>query len=328
MDDSNEKQEWAEHGARLRALAPAPLAPAEVERLLNAAMPAEHGGGASARVIRRWPILVSHAAAAIVGWLLAFGWSSSSAETSEVWTASAVREVRVEVPVEVPVEVVIEKRVEVPVEVRVETPIERIVEVDRPVPHPLQARLDEQLRLARALASLSAAAAETWRDGLVALRPLPANPQPSIAQAEPSRAEKAAPPRESRAPQRAERPAHGVAIVRGGGGVTLKTSGALGQVVPALIGALEDGDDEVVAAATNRLVGIRRGLGERAVPLVAEEFGKFEERTRPGGIRSLLSRDERRPGARNLPLEPSDLWRDWWSRQRATGGAYVASATL
>ncbi|MEL6712372.1 MAG: hypothetical protein AAFP86_01280, partial [Planctomycetota bacterium] len=95
--------------------------------------------------------------------------------------------------------------------------------------------------------------------------------------------------------------------------------------ISALIGALEDGDDEVVAAATDRLVGIRRGLGERAVPLVDEAL---EERTRPGGIRSLFPRDERRPGARNLPLKSSDLWRDWWSRQRATGGAYVASATL
>ena len=108
----------------------------------------------------------------------------------------------------------------------------------------------------------------------------------------------------------------------GDGKVTLKTRGALSEIVPVLIDTMESGDSDVVAAAFDRLQSIRVDLGEEALELRDEDG----ERSRAGGIRRLLS--SRGSESRQLDLRDPSLWRDWWKRQQVASGRNLSATSI
>ncbi|QDV09165.1 hypothetical protein Poly30_47220 [Planctomycetes bacterium Poly30] len=319
----------------LRRLAVPTLAPAEVERMVAAAMPI--GSVTPAAAGRpRWIGWVSHAAAILLGMLIAHG-ALRGLDDGEIVTdqrttlavaAPEVREVRVEVPVEVPVEVVVEvpvetiveKIVEVPVEV--EKTVERIVYRDRIVENPLQARWDRQLRIADMAGQVSVLAlAGIGR----AYEDLQARVQRSaelqvIASADPVQGYPPSETRRAALSSASASRAH-VEVRREGARVTLRTRGTLSEVIPVLIDTMESEDSEVVAAAFDRLQSIRVDLGEEALDLRDTEGA----RAPGGGLRGMLfSRGAEAPA---VDLRDPLVWRDWWARQQvASGMALIATS--
>ncbi|MFT5733062.1 MAG: hypothetical protein ACJA2W_000153 [Planctomycetota bacterium] len=321
------------------------LSALEVERTVAAAMPGEHAGGpvplkVGRRRAPRWVSWASHAAAIFLGVLLARSGSSGlflhDAESDTVERIKVepgepmIREVLVEVPVETIVERIVEVPIEVtverPVEVRVEVPVEveKIIYRDRIIVHPLQVRWDAQLAAADTVGKAGLLALQGLDRALTRMADASASPDPvlPIERAIGSAVVAAAEPRgRARAVASESSQAH-VQVRRRDGRVTLVTRGALADVVPVLIDTFETGDRAVAAAAFDRLQSIRAGFGEEGLALSLAA----ESRLRPGGIRGILfTKNERAPGP--TPQDP-ELWRDWWSRQKAASGLTTSTTSI
>ena len=311
--------------------------------MVAAAMPGEAAGApvplsTSRRRAPRWVTWASHAAAILLGVLLARSWGGSLfSGDSDAWRMvsvdsgePALREVRVEVPVEtiverlVEVKVPVEVAVEVPVEVMVEVPVEveRIIYRDRPVPHPLQARWDTQLAVANTMGKAGLLALQGLDRTLSRMANHASGPELDFP-VEPAVIAAAEPRKRGRARiAAAESSQAHVEVRRRSGRVTLVTRGALADVVPVLIDTLEAGDDDVRTAAFDRPQSIRADFGEEGLALSAPS----KDRARPGGIRGLLyHKNERAPAP--APEDPA-LWRDWWNRQKAASGVTSITTSI
>ncbi len=292
-----------------------------------------------------WPMVLSHAAAVLVGCTLMFGGRAAffgggpaptplPPERIEV-PVEVIREVKVEVPVEVivevPKEVIREVRVEVPVEVPVEVAIETVIE--RRVPHPLQRRLDAGYGVA---SNISEVALLTARGLGGAFEMASRQEAVHIANASdgvPGEATSARQAAESEGARRRSRRdalsgdsrgsrTSALVIQRDGERLSLRTRGPREVVVPALIDALEGSDPALADAALGQLMSIRgrmveSGLDTGAFPETSARTSmSFDEPIdQAGGIRGLL-RQSRARGREVTDLSPepasADAWRRWW----------------
>jgi len=305
----------------LRGRGADPLEGATVAAIVGRAMPDRAMPAAPRRRWRRPVLIVSHAAALLVGLLLA--WQLGPRGEGEP-TPPIERVVRVEVPVEVPVETIREVPVEVPVEVvvteRVEVPVDRIVRevVTQPVPSPLQPRLDEALFLARSAVALASTGADALGDAFEASTARIAAAARSDAAARVDRdplepdggaGRAPAPRREARAGRVASADAGAALVVRREGDrVQLSTRGTLEEVVPALIDALDSGEPAVAAAALDHLEGLRADL-DGATAFAEPGADRVD---RAGGIRGLIGSSQARFADADDGPDAAARWRDWW----------------
>ena len=316
----------------LRRWTPAPIPEAEVSSILELTVPhLPH------EKTRRGRPLLTHAAALLLGGTLV-GWERSAhlaepAPLAESKVVTRIVEVPVEIPIERRVEIPIEVPVEVPVEVFVDVPrevvVERIVTRDRFVPHPLQARHDVEGRLIASLAEIGASALALSN---AMFERVDLGPPMSPGQTPAAIASTARRPKALRVgSERTALPEPALEVLRDGDRVTLRTSGSIQQVVPALLGTLDGPDTAVASSALAQLERIRSGLGDRAVPLSASR-GERPDDDAPGGIRALWrASNDRRSGSERVGIRsdsiPVEAWRDWWARQRESLGLAARATT-
>tara|TARA_R110002126_G_scaffold1402_9_gene7988 strand:- start:10008 stop:11039 length:1032 start_codon:yes stop_codon:yes gene_type:complete len=247
---------------------------------------------------------LSHAAALLIG--IALMWSSRGcAESTSQEPTETVRvvhvevpvEVRVEVPVEVPVEVIREVPVDVVREVRVEVPVEIIQYVDRPDPR--MPKLDVE-RTYALLADIGGALTEIAN---ARNQPPPLDVETPTAIANVTDGSSLSRPAErSNAPLR---------IQRDGDRVLIHTRGSLDDVVPALIGTLNDPNQVVARAVEQHLEALRADLaGDPNLAPLGRRIAKVQA-DRPGGLRGLLtSRSE--DDEFEVTPDLHARWSEWW----------------
>ena len=292
--------------AALQGLRVAPTTEAHVEEILVAV---------EGKPARPWWLgarpFISHAAALLVGLSIAFG--AGLLGEPEVVTVREEVEVPVEVPVEVirevPVDRIVEVVREVPVEVPVETFVERVVTetqyVDREVPAELQADVDRHLA---ALVEFGAAASDlAFAAALEAERRRAAELDAGTARD----LEDYVDPRflASETPRpRARLAASPVMVVRDGERVTIRTRGALDEVVPALIDMLGDPDPAVARTAERHLESLRQRLSGESDRVAVASSANDDS---PGGLRGLLASRNRVNDTDERA--PRTVWQDWWA---------------
>ncbi len=330
---------------RLRSSEPAAMPP-EYAAQVSAAVFAAHSPSTAAPA-RRWrrvaALVSSHAAALLLGGWGYWALQSRGSHDHSLAELAPPSQQRVDYPaehpvakpvakpvesviervvervVEAPVEVLVEKRVEVPIEIVREVVVEHIEYVDRPVPHPLQPDLDRQQAL---LVTLARALDESLRIARLASerRNAPTSRVDEQQLAVTDRLHVGPPVLEARA----EAP---MVVVREEGLVRIRTRGELGEVIPALIAAVDDPDAEVSAAARSHLRSLHALLAQegaadaRSPDVVAVDPNSTSDESASWWAK--LSN-----GSRPTPTpEPTsrERWQSWWSRQaiaRADTRAY------
>lgn len=291
-----------------------------------------------------WPLVLSHAAAVLLGCTLMFGGRAAlfgsgtgpkplPPERIEV-PVEVIREV--EVPVEVLVEVVVEVPREVIREIRVEVPVQVEVErvVVKRVPHPLQMRLDAGYRIAANVTEVAALSARGLSGALEAAAASEAMHLADAGDIATERPDTGALPATIRAQSRGAVRAPGrvrsggaLVVQRDGDRLSLRTRGPREVVVPALIDALDSSDETLAAAALGQLMSLRdrmveAGLEDDSFPTGSTRGVAALEQPidRAGGLRGLLRQSRDRDlefGDASLESTSADAWRAWWQTASA-----------
>jgi hypothetical protein len=293
---------------RLRSLKLA-ATPLEYAAQVSAAVhsqPVQVASGAGFKARRLTLLLLSHAAAVLLGLSFVFFARKSPADDAPA-VLLAQNDPPAPTIIRVPVEVPVEVRVEVPVEVIKEVLVERIEYVDRPVPNPLQRNFDSQQAFA---ADVAAALHESLRLARLAEEraalELRSRERPVETPAAKPRAVKSLANNVQSAP---------MVVVREDDHLRIRTRGEAEDVVPVLIATLDGPDRELAAAAEQHLSSIRSRLAEQDgldvnAPLAPAAAAASSESGFRAWLRKQSSSTREQPA---VELSTRERWQEWWN---------------